>query len=66
MAQVYGSFSRPSPANSSAGFLKTAEEQNVAIGVRNFETAQTVVRVLKRCAECCAMIGKFGSKRIGV
>jgi len=44
----------------------TAEEQNVAVRVANLETAQTVVCILKRCAECCAKSGKFGGKRIGV
>jgi hypothetical protein len=43
-----------------------AEEQSVAVRVTNLETAQTVVCVLKRCAECCAMIGKFGGERVGV
>ena len=43
----------------------TAKEQNVAIGVADLETAQTVVRVLERLAEGCAMVGKFGGKSIG-
>jgi len=42
------------------------EEQDVAVGIANLEAAQTVVCILKRCAECCAVIGKFGGKRIGV
>ena len=42
------------------------EEQDVAVRIANLEAAQTVVCILKRCAECCAMIGKFGGKRIGV
>src|SRR5580692_8116265 len=46
--------------------LRTAEEQYVAVGVGNLETAQTVVRILERFAECRAMIRKFGGKCIGV
>jgi len=44
----------------------TAEEQNVAVRIANLEAAQTVVCIFKRFAECCAMTGKFGGKRIGV
>jgi len=43
-----------------------AEEQDVAVRVANLEAAQTVVRILKRYAECCAVIGKFDGERIGV
>ena len=46
--------------------LWVAEEQHVAIGVANLEATQTVVSILKRGAEGCAMIGKFGSESIGV
>ena len=42
------------------------EEQDVAVRIANLKAAQTVVGILKRRAECCAMIGKFGGKRIGV
>ena len=42
------------------------EEQNVAVRIANLEAAQTVMCILKRCAECCSMIGKFGGKCIGV
>lgn len=42
------------------------EEQDVAVRIANLEAAQTVVCILKRRAECCAMIGKFGGERIGV
>jgi len=44
----------------------SAEEQDVAIRVANLEAAQTVVGILKRYAECCAMIGKFDGECIGV
>lgn len=46
--------------------LWSAEEQDVAIRIGDLEAAQTVVRILKRCAECCAMIGEFSGERIGV
>src|ERR1700682_2754228 len=42
------------------------EEQDVAVRIASLEAAQTVVCILKRCAECCATIGKFGGKRVGV
>jgi hypothetical protein len=34
--------------------------------VANLEATQTVVGILKRYAECCAMIGKFDGERIRV
>jgi len=36
------------------------EEQDVAVRIANLEAAQTVVCILKRCAECCAMITPSG------
>jgi hypothetical protein len=45
---------------------RTAEEQDVAVWVANLEAAQTVVGIHERCAECRAVIGKIGGKRIGV
>jgi len=42
-----------------------AEEQDVAVRIANLEAAQTVVCIFKRFAECCAMTGKFGGKRVG-
>src|SRR5580658_4638099 len=66
MDQVYGSAPRPSPAKWRTRLFWMTEEQHVAVGVRDLETAQTVVRIHQRFAECCAMIGKFGGKGIGV
>jgi len=45
---------------------RSAEEQYVAVRIANLETAKTVVGILERLAECCSMIGKFGSESIGV
>jgi len=42
------------------------EEQDVAVGIGDLEAAQAVVCIFQRCAECCAMTGKFGGKGIGV
>ena len=42
------------------------EEEDVAVGIGDFEAAQTVARVLERFAEGCAVIGEFGGERIGV
>jgi len=44
----------------------SAEEQDVAVRVANLEAAETIVGILQRYAECCAMIGKFDGERIGV
>ena len=44
----------------------SAEEQDVAVRVANLEAAETIVGILERYAECCAMIGKFDGERIGV
>jgi len=43
-----------------------AEEEDVAVGVGDFEAAQAVVGVLERGAEGCAVRGEFGGERVGV
>ena len=64
---MYCSDPRQSPAKSRVLLrIWTAEEQNVAVRVANLETAQTIVRILKRSAELCAAPGKFGSECIGI
>src|SRR5271165_3176054 len=44
----------------------STEEQDVAVRVRNFEPAKTVVGILEGHAEGCSTTGKFGGERIRV
>ncbi|MGA8764034.1 MAG: hypothetical protein WB562_14305 [Candidatus Sulfotelmatobacter sp.] len=43
----------------------SAEEQDVTVRITNLEAAETIVGILQRYPERCAMIGKFGGERIG-
>ncbi len=45
---------------------RSTEEQDIAVGVANFEAAQAVVGIFERDAEGCSITGKFGGEGIGV
>ena len=45
---------------------RSPDEQDVAVGIGDLEAAQTIVGILKRFAEGCGVIGKFGGERIWV